>query len=151
MKDNKKTISDLFDEGIGAIKSTSAQSKHPESCSSFVSLLFKAKEDIHIAHIEQRSKSLATHEALSIFYTSLDDLLDTFAETVMAIHGQLTISFQAANVTNPLDYMKKLYVQVEQAKKQYTEGWILNQIDEITQLIAHTIYKLNYVTAAPIQ
>jgi|694.fasta_scaffold13593_22 hypothetical protein len=120
-----------------------------KDCSGFISMLFKAKEDAHITHIEQRSRALAPHEALSIFYTGLDERLDTFAETVMGIHGQLTLSFSASAISNPLSYMENLYTQVTKERNMYEEGWIQNQLDEILQLIAHTIYRLKYVTTAP--
>lgn len=120
-----------------------------KDCSGFISMLFKAKEDAHITHIEQRSRALAPHEALSIFYTGLDEKLDTFAETVMGIHGQLTLSFSASAMSNPLAYMQNLYTQVTKERDMYEEGWIQNQLDEILQLIAHTIYRLKFVTTAP--
>jgi hypothetical protein len=122
-----------------------------KDCSGFISMLFKAKEDAHITHIEQRSRALAPHEALSIFYTGLDERLDTFAETVMGIHGQLTLSFSASAISNPLSYMENLYTQVTKERNMYEEGWIQNQLDEILQLIAHTIYRLKFVTTAPSQ
>jgi hypothetical protein len=120
-----------------------------KDCSGFISMLFKAKEDAHITHIEQRSRALAPHEALSIFYTGLEERLDTFAETVMGIHGQLTLSFSASAISNPLSYMENLYTQVTKERNMYEEGWIQNQLDEILQLIAHTIYRLKFVTTAP--
>jgi len=120
-----------------------------KDCSGFISMLFKAKEDAHITHIEQRSRALAPHEALSIFYTGLDEKLDTLAETVMGIHGQLTLSFSASAISNPLSYMENLYTQVTKERDGYPEGWIQNQLDEILQLIAHTIYRLKFVTTAP--
>jgi hypothetical protein len=148
----KKSLTAYFDGDTDDMPSAkSSSTKHPESCSKFISLLFKAKEDAHITHIEQKIKSSAIHEAMGIFYDTLDGLLDTFAETVMAIHGQLTLNFQSSGISNPLQYMESLYSQVEKAKSMYTEGWILNQIDEMSQLIAHTIYRLKYVTAAPAQ
>jgi hypothetical protein len=154
MMKNKKDLAGYFDEPTMSLKSTPmsmGMEKHPESCSRFVSLLFKAKEDAHITHIEQRVKSLAIHEAMGTFYDTLDGLLDTFAETVMAVHGQLTISFSASVMQNPLQYMESLYSKIDEAKSMYTETWILNQIDEMHQLVAHTMYRLKYVTAAPAQ
>ncbi len=153
MMKNKKDLAGYFDEPTMSLKSTPmpgmGMGKHPESCSRFVSLLFKAKEDAHITHIEQRSRALAPHEALSIFYTGLDEKLDTLAETVMGIHGQLTLSFSASAISNPLSYMENLYTQVTKERDGYPEGWIQNQLDEILQLIAHTIYRLKFVTTAP--
>ena len=153
MMKNKKDLAGYFDEPTMSLKSTPMPGmgigKHPESCSRFVSLLFKAKEDAHITHIEQRSRALAPHEALSIFYSGLDEKLDTLAETVMGIHGQLTLSFSASAMSNPLAYMQNLYTQVTKERDMYEEGWIQNQIDEVAQLIAHTIYRLKFVTTAP--
>jgi len=142
---------DAFDDEIRPMKSKSMDMGMGKDCSAFISMLFKAKEDAHITHIEQRSKALAPHEALSTFYTELDGLLDTFAETVMGMHGQLTLSFSASAMANPLSYMQILYTQVGKEREMYTEGWIQNQIDEIMQLIAHTIYRLKFVTTAPAQ
>jgi len=120
-----------------------------KDCSGFISMLFKAKEDAHITHIEQRSRALAPHEALSIFYSGLEDKLDTLAETIMGVHGQLTLSFNASAMPNPLSYMQNLYTQVTNERNMYEEGWVQNQLDEILQLIAHTIYRLKFVTTAP--
>ena len=139
---------DAFDE-YKPMKSKEMKSGMGKDCSGFISMLFKAKEDAHITHIEQRSRALAPHEALSIFYTGLDEKLDTLAETVMGIHGQLTLSFSASAISNPLSYMQNLYTQVTKERNMYEEGWIQNQLDEILQLIAHTIYRLKFVTTAP--
>lgn len=154
MMKNKKDLAGYFEEPTMSIKSTPMSAMgmgKSESCSRFVSLLFKAKEDAHITHIEQRVKSLAIHDAMGTFYDTLDGLLDTFAETVMAVHGQLSISFSASVMQNPLQYMESLYQKIDEAKSMYTETWILNQIDEMHQLVAHTMYRLKYVTAAPAQ
>lgn len=142
---------DAFDDELGMkpMKSKSMDMGMGKDCSAFISMLFKAKEDAHLTHIEQRSRTLAPHEALSTFYTELDGLLDTLAETVMGVHGQLTLSFSASAISNPLSYMQNLYAQVSKERDMYTEGWIQNQIDEVAQLIAHTIYRLKYVTTAP--
>lgn len=158
LKDNYKLnimankFLEAFDDEYKDMKSMKAKSSlngMGKDCSGFISMLFKAKEDAHITHIEQRSRALAPHEALSIFYTSLDEKLDTLAETVMGIHGQLTLSFSASAMSNPLAYMQNLYTQVTKERDMYEEGWIQNQIDEVAQLIAHTIYRLKFVTTAP--
>lgn len=138
---------DAFDDELKPIKSKSMDMGMGKDCSAFISLLFKAKEDAHISHIEQRSKSDAVHNALGEFYETIDGLIDTLAETVMGVHGQLTLSFSASVIVDPLSYMQTLYTQVNKERNMYTEGWIQNQIDEVAQLIAHTIYKLKYVTS----
>ena len=138
---------DAFDDELKPMKSKSMDMGMGKDCSAFISMLFKAKEDAHISHIEQRSKSDAVHNALGEFYEAMDELIDTLAETVMGVHGQLTLSFSASVIVDPLSYMQTLYTQVNKERNMYTEGWIQNQIDEVAQLIAHTIYKLKYVTS----
>jgi hypothetical protein len=138
---------DAFDDELKPMKSKSMDMGMGKDCSAFISLLFKAKEDAHISHIEQRSKSDAVHNALGEFYEAIDGLIDTLAETVMGVHGQLTLSFSASVIVDPISYMQTLYTQVNKERNMYTEGWIQNQIDEVAQLIAHTIYKLKYVTS----
>lgn len=155
MMKNKKDLAGYFDEPTMSVKSTPVSMGigmgKSESCSRFVSLLFKAKEDAHITHIEQRVKSSAIHDAMGTFYGTLDGLLDTFAETVMAVHGQLSISFSASVIQNSMQYMESLYSKIDEARSMYTESWILNQLDEMQQLVAHTMYRLKYVTSAPSQ
>jgi len=99
LKDNYKLnimankFLEAFDDEYKEMKSMKAKSNPNgmgmgKDCSGFISMLFKAKEDAHITHIEQR-------------------------------------------------------------RDMYEEGWIQNQIDEVAQLIAHTIYRLKFVTTAP--
>lgn len=141
---------DAFDSEYKPVKSDKVKGMGMgKDCSAFISMLFKAKEDAHITHIEQRSRALAQHEALSIFYSGLDEKLDTLAETIMGVHGQLTLSFTASAMLNPLAYMQSFYNQVSKERDMYEEGWVQNQLDEILQLTAHTIYRLKFVTTAP--
>lgn len=139
---------DAFDSDIKPSMKPSMKMMGSKDCSAFISMLFKAKEDAHISHIEQRSKSDAVHNALGEFYTTLDGLVDTLAEAVMGVHGPLTLSFSATAIADPLSYMQSLYNQVLKERDMYSEGWIQNEIDEIAKLIAHTMYKLKYVTSS---
>jgi hypothetical protein len=141
---------DAFDDELGMKPMKVKSMMGGKDCSAFISMLFKAKEDAHISHIEQRSKSDAIHNALGEFYTTLDELIDTLAEAVMGVHGPLTLSFSATAIADPLSYMQSLYTQVLKERDMYVEGWIQNEIDEIAKLIAHTMYKLKYVTSAAV-
>ena len=115
---------------------------------SIVALLFKARTDIHLTHLEQKSKTLATHETLKIFYESILDLIDTYVETSMGIED----SFKApevpasAVVDNPLEYFKSLYNTIQTLRAEVKESFLQNQIDEMQQLIAHTMYRLKRIT-----
>jgi len=115
---------------------------------SIASLLFKARTDIHLTHLEQKSKTLATHEALKIFYESILDLVDTYVETSMGIEDNFKAPEVPASVVidNPLEYFKNLYNTIQTLRVEIKESFLQNQVDEMQQLIAHTMYRLKRIT-----
>lgn len=109
-------------------------------------LLFKAQAEAHITHLLQKDKTLARHEALSMFYEGIDDLLDTFIETYMGLYTIEDICVpKACNIAEPVSYFQNLYNQIEEERKSIKENFLLNQVDEIQQLIAHTLYRLKNI------
>jgi hypothetical protein len=112
-------------------------------------LLLKARTDAHLTHLRQKDKTLALHNAMSIFYDSVGDLVDTYIETSMGIDDSFTLEEvdESEVITNPLVYFKDLYNTILVERESIKEPFLLNQIDEMTQLIAHTLYRLkNIVT-----
>lgn len=110
-------------------------------------LLFKAGLDAHITHLEQRDKTLARHNAMSIFYESIDGLTDTFVETYFGIYGVTAICVdECCCIKEPVSYFEDLYSQIDTLRKPIKESFLQNQIDEIQQLIAHTLYRLKNIT-----
>ncbi len=112
-------------------------------------LLFKARTDAHLTHLRQKDKTLATHNAMSIFYDSVGDLIDTYIETSMGIDDSFTLEEvdESEVIANPLSYFKNLYNIILAERVSIKEPFLLNQIDEMTQLIAHTLYRIkNIVT-----
>lgn len=112
-------------------------------------LLFKARTDAHLTHLRQKDKTFATHNAMSIFYDSVGDLIDTYIETSMGIDDSFTLEEvdESEVIANPLTYFKNLYNIIVAERVSIKEPFLLNQIDEMTQLIAHTLYRIkNIVT-----
>ena len=112
-------------------------------------LLLKARTDAHLTHLRQKDKTLALHNAMSIFYDSVGDLVDTYIETSMGIDDSFTLEEvdESEVITNPLTYFKGLYNTILAERESIKEPFLLNQIDEMSQLIAHTLYRLkNIVT-----
>jgi hypothetical protein len=112
-------------------------------------LLLKARTDAHLTHLRQKDKTLALHNAMSIFYDSVGDLVDTYIETSMGIDDSFTLEEvdESEVIANPLTYFKGLYKTILVERESIKEPFLLNQIDEMTQLIAHTLYRLkNIVT-----
>jgi hypothetical protein len=112
-------------------------------------LLLKARTDAHLTHLRQKDKTLALHNAMSIFYDSVGDLVDTYIETSMGIDDSFTLEEvdESEVIDSPLVYFKGLYNTILAERESIKEPFLLNQIDEMTQLIAHTLYRLkNIVT-----
>lgn len=111
------------------------------------SILFKSQVDAHITHLLQRDKTLARHNAMSLYYEGIDDLMDTFIETYFGIYGVQEITVDKCSVIeNPILYFEDLFKEVEKSKGNIKESFLLNQLDEIQQLIAHTLYRLKNIT-----
>lgn len=111
-------------------------------------LLFKARTDAHLTHLKQTDKTFARHNALSVFYTSIGDLLDGYVESSMGIVPGFTVESVPASVViaDPIAYFKNLYSQIEAGRAEIKESFIQNQVDTVQELIANTLYKLQFIT-----
>lgn len=140
MGSNKQNLSDLFGSEE-APKSDTSKNKIM-----LPALLFKAQLEAHITHLQQPDRTLATHKALQKFYEDIDDPMDTFIETCFGVHGVQQICVEKACViNNPIQYFKDLYDTIEKLRPMYKEQFLQNQIDEVQQLIAHTLYRLENI------
>ena len=111
-------------------------------------LLLKARTDAHLTHLRQKDKTLALHNAMSMFYDSVEDLIDTYIETSMGIDDSFTLEKvdESEVIDNPLTYFKGLYDTIQVERANIKETFLQNQIDEMCQLIAHTMYRLKNIT-----
>ena len=112
-------------------------------------LLLKARTDAHLTHLRQKDKTFATHNAMSIFYDSVLDLVDTYVETSMGIDDSFTLEEvdESEVISNPLTYFKGLYNTIAVERTSIKESFLQNQIDTMQELIAHTLYRIkNIVT-----
>lgn len=108
-------------------------------------LLFKAQMDAKITHLAQPDKTLARHNALGMFYDEVGGLIDTFVETYMAHYPCSIVTEGSSIIADPLFYFEELYKTIEKDRASIKESFLQNQIDEIQQLISHTIYRLKYI------
>lgn len=121
------------------------QKKEGNECK-IPSFLFKAQIDAKITHLEQLDKKLPTHEAMGKFYEEVGDLIDDFVETYKAIYP-LSIKTEGSSViTNHVKYFQDLYTAIDVERKHIKESFLQNQIDNMQQLITHTIYRLKFIT-----
>lgn len=112
------------------------------------SLLLKARTDAHLTHLKQADKTLARHNAMSMFYDGVLDLVDGYIESSMGIVPGFTVETVPASavIADPVTYFKDLYNQIETNRTEIKESFLQNQVDTVQELIANTLYKLTFIT-----
>lgn len=112
----------------------------------FLSTLNSCKQQAIFWH--NQTKSLSEHKALNSFYEDILDLLDSLVESVAGIYGrpQDYTTHEPVNYESNeqlMKYFQEVYTYVQSQRNSiYQETWIQNQVDEIAQLVALTLYKL---------
>ena len=112
----------------------------------FLSNLNSCKQQAIFWH--NQTDSFSMHKTLEEFYSEILDHLDGLVESVAGIYGRPT----SYSVQSPVDfesleqviqYFRDLYDYIESERSSiYQDSWIQNQIDEIVELVASTLYKL---------
>jgi hypothetical protein len=112
----------------------------------FISPLKQSFEQAVVFH--HQTNNLSEHKALNNYYDEIVPLLDGLIESIQGIYPRIG----SYTLVNPVDwsdgisvtYFKGLYGFVQEHRKMvYQESFIQNQIDEIAQLIAETLYQLS--------
>ena len=76
-------------------------------------------------------------------------LTDGLVESVSGIHGrpknyEIDEPINYKNTEQVINYFKSFYDSVQKDRKDiYEETWVQNQVDEIAQLLAETLYLLS--------
>ena len=76
-------------------------------------------------------------------------LTDGLVESVSGIHGrpknyEIDEPINYKNPEQVINYFKSFYDSVQKDRKDiYEETWVQNQVDEIAQLLAETLYLLS--------
>jgi len=112
----------------------------------FISPLKQSFEQAVVWH--HQTTSFSEHKALNNYYDEIVPLLDGLVESIQGVYPRIG----SYTLVNPVDwsdgisttYFKGLYQYVQEHRKMvYQETWVQNQIDEIAQLIAETLYQLS--------
>lgn len=129
-------------------KATASTSTKGTGRVTIASLLFKARTDAHLTHLKQADKTFARHNAMSVFYEEISDLLDGYVESSMGIVPGFTVETVPASavIADPVAYFKDLYNQIETNRAEIKESFLQNQVDTVQELIANTLYKLQFIT-----
>ncbi len=112
----------------------------------FVGTLLHSATVTHIMHLSTRS--YAEHKALNEYYDGIVDLVDSFAESYQGKYGLIKEYpngyTQKARI--PLDYLTTVRDMVKEKREELPQDSELqNSIDEITDLLNSTIYKLTFL------
>jgi hypothetical protein len=141
---NLASILENDDNGMEEKKSSITKGKRE----TIAAMLMKARTDAHLTHLKQKDRTLATHNAISMFYEGIEELVDTYVETSMGIDDSFCLDevMESEPIENPLKYFKDLYNALQAERVNIKESFIQNQIDEMGQLIAHTLYRIKFIT-----
>jgi hypothetical protein len=114
------------------------------------SLFFHSRTQAHVFHLGVKGPgSFAAHSALNTYYDEIVSLIDGLVESYQGKYG--LIKFQPVNgldtncdIKNIIGYFEKLCVALEKLRqdKKLQDTWIQNQIDNISELLYSTKYKL---------
>jgi DNA-binding ferritin-like protein len=114
-----------------------------------VSYFNSAKQQAIVWHQEVKGPgSFAAHKALEEFYEEIVDLLDGLSESYAGIYGRLSgyevhdlVDF--TSIDDIIKYYRGCYEWLQTERKTAPQdSYIQNQLDEITQLLGSTLYKL---------
>ena len=113
-------------------------------CCDFFSKLFQSRDIIHLCHLA--TTSYAAHVALGGYYEGIVGLVDGLVESYQGVYGLQKIDIPITVVCEPIGYLKNLYSYIMQSKEVlFKESFYLNQIDTILELLASTLYKLQFL------
>lgn len=120
-----------------------SNAKHEKNAAIFVGVLLHSATITHFQHLQ--TKSYAQHVALGAYYDGIVDLTDKWAEAYQGCYSVIEKypnDFHAP-AKDPVAYLEKIKDFVDVARKQLPdETQLQNIIDEISELIDSTLYKL---------
>jgi hypothetical protein len=111
----------------------------------FISVLRNSSPQVHIFH--NQTKIYSEHQALGMYYDDVLDIIDRITETYMGLYGPIE-GYKSApyrDYTNKEDtilYFKTLYSYVQKNRSIFTDSFIENIIDELSELLAQTLFRL---------
>jgi hypothetical protein len=112
----------------------------------FISVLRNSSTQAHIYH--NQTQVFSEHEALGGYYEEVLDFVDNLTETYSALYG-IVVGYKAVpykdyvSKDETLVYFKGLYQYIQTNRTVFTDSFLQNIVDEISQLIAQTIFRLN--------
>jgi DNA-binding ferritin-like protein len=116
-----------------------------DEAAEFIAALLHSSTVTHFMHLS--TDSYSAHKALGRYYDTIIDLADDFAEAYQGRYSKIkTYPEEFHSAKDPVKYLKSLQKFVDESRKDLpTDSEIQNIIDEISQLIDSTLYKLKFL------
>jgi len=115
----------------------------------FVDLVYCLKQSNEQAIVwHHQTTSFSVHKALNTYYDEIVEKIDGLVESVSGIYGrpmgyELVNPVDYQSVEQVIAYFQALYTEVQTERMvTFQESWVQNQIDNIAELIASTLYLL---------
>ena len=111
----------------------------------FLSVIKNSSPQVHIFH--NQTTKFAEHMAISGYYDDVLDIVDRLTETYSGLYGNV-VGYQAQNykdwssTADTLAYFQSLYQYVQANRNIFKESFLQNIIDELSEMLSQTIYKL---------
>lgn len=125
-----------------AIKKEISKTKNP--IVDLVQELFHSRNVMHLAHL--KTTSYAAHVAIGDYYDAVLDFADELVETAQGCEGKLLdITIPEAKYEEPLTHLQSMKECLISCRDKMEYEFQKNIVDEITALVAKTMYKLKFL------
>lgn len=116
-----------------------------DDAAEFIAALLHSSTVAHFMHLS--TDSFSAHKALGSYYEKIINLADKFAEAYQGRYEKIkNYPDEFHSGKDPVKYLKSLQGFVDEARKDLPQdSTIQNIIDEITELIDSTLYKLKFL------
>lgn len=112
--------------------------------SDFFSKLIEFKTNIELSALYQKEGRLSTYEALKACSESINPVIIDLIEGYQGVYIIVRIHEITVGTINPIDYLTKIYEMLKEAKGFFVDSWIHKEIDNLSKIIALTLFKLKY-------
>ncbi len=113
----------------------------------FISTLLHSATITHLMHF--KTQSYSQHVALNTYYDEIPDLVDSLVESIQGAYEMIIEPYPSMFGTGdaePLAYMISLRNYVRDYRGELPQdSEIQNEIDNIANLLNHTVYKLKFL------
>lgn len=116
-----------------------------EDAAEFIAALLHSSTVTHFMHLS--TDSFSAHKALGKYYEQIIVLVDDFAEAYQGRYNKIkSYPGEFHDGKDPVKYLKSMQSFVDEAREELPQdSEIQNIIDEISQLINSTLYKLKFL------